>query len=201
MHLVDRLKIYLFHKEKVRRWKGLNHKVQGWSSHEEQQVRFKAIANNVEFQGKRVLDLGCGLGELYDYLSDNQCPGFYLGLDQHWPFLHQARKRIGSSQCRFKFTDISQANLPKMDIVVASGSLSYRTKNPDYLTEMIMRMFSACREVTVFNLLNIEAFPDQTILQAYNKQEVLAFCQTVTPNVTLIDDYSDADFTLVLKKT
>lgn len=200
MHLVDRLKIYLFHKERIRRWNGTNHKVQGWSSHEEQQVRFETFARNMKFKGKRVLDLGCGLGELYDYLSENQRPGFYLGFDQHWSFLHQARKRIGSSQCRFKFADISRATLPEMDIIVASGSLNYQTKNPDYLNEMIMRMFSACKEATIFNLLNIESFPDQQVLQAYNKLEVLQFCQTVTPNVTLIDDYSDADFTLVLRK-
>ena len=200
MHLIDRVKIYLFHKERVRRWKGTNHKVQGWSSHEEQQMRFETMARNVDFKGKRVLDLGCGLGELYDYLSERQRPGFYLGLDQHWSFLRQARKRIGSPQCRFQFGDISQTTLPEMDIIVASGSLNYRTKNPDYLNEMIMRMFSACREVTVFNLLNIEAFPDQQVLQAYDKLEVLQFCQTVTPNVTLIDDYSEADFTLVLRK-
>ncbi|NOH70225.1 class I SAM-dependent methyltransferase [Vibrio pectenicida] len=201
MHVIDRLKIYFFHKNRSHNWHGLSHKMQGWSSLEEQKIRFKAIANGVDFANKRVLDLGCGLGELYDYLSKEKRLGFYLGMDQHWSFLRQAKARIGSTQCRFQYADISRARLPKMDIIIASGSLNYRSRQPDYLEHMIARMYNAATEAVIFNLLNSQTFSQPKLLQPYHKEFVMEYCKTLTPNVVVIDDYSTNDFTIVLKKT
>ncbi|GLT17612.1 methyltransferase [Vibrio zhanjiangensis] len=201
MHIVDRLKVYRFHRNRCHSGQNLNHKMQGWSTEEEQRIRFNAIANSAEFSHKRVLDLGCGLGELYDYLSQRDHLTFYLGIDQHWLFLRKAKKRIGTSRCRFRFADISRTSLPDFDIIVASGSLNYRTRQTDYLECMIARMYDAAREAIIFNLLDKNVFSESNLLQAYDKETVVSYCRTLTPNVTLIDNYSASDFTIVLKKT
>ena len=71
--------------------------------------------------------------KLYDYLSQDKHLAFYLGIDQHWPFLKRAKKRIGSAQCRFRLADISRTPLPELDIIIASGSLNYQSRQIDYL--------------------------------------------------------------------
>ncbi|MDN3609537.1 class I SAM-dependent methyltransferase [Vibrio ostreicida] len=200
MHCLDRLKIYWFHWQKNRLWPGLNHKILGWSSYQEQQMRFSTIGDAAEFRAKSVIDLGCGMGELYDYLTQDQCLASYLGIDQHWPFLQQARQRVGSAHCRFKYGDISKLTLPVADIIVASGSLSYRSTNKNYLSQMITRMHNAANETVIFNLLNSDTFPQQKTLQPYNKRAVYRFCKTISAHVRVIDDYSKSDFTIVLDK-
>ena len=200
MHILDRLNVYLFHRNKSLTGRGLNYKMQGWSSEKEQKVRFQTIANSANFSNKRVLDLGCGLGELYDYLSKDKRLAFYLGIDQHWPFLKQAKKRIGSAQCHFRLADISRTPLPELDIIIASGSLNYQSRQVDYLEHMIARMYTATKEVVIFNLLNKNIFLKPTLLQAYDKDAVVAYCHTLSRKVTVIDDYSASDFTIVLKK-
>ncbi|CAM3904130.1 class I SAM-dependent methyltransferase [Vibrio aquimaris] len=201
MHILDRLNVYLFHRNKSLNGRSLNYKMQGWSSEKEQIIRFKAIANSADFSNKRVLDLGCGLGELYDYLSQDKHLAFYLGIDQHWPFLKRAKKRIGSVQCRFRLADISRTPLPELDIIIASGSLNYQSRQTDYLERMITRMYAAAKEVVIFNLLNKDVFLKPTLLKAYDKNDVLSFCHTLTPKVRVIDDYSTGDFTIVLEKS
>ncbi|WP_341661881.1 class I SAM-dependent methyltransferase [Vibrio sp.] len=200
MHILDRLNVYLFHRNKSLKGRGLNYKMQGWSSEKEQTIRFKAIAKSADFSNKRVLDLGCGLGELYDYLSQDKHLAFYLGIDQHWPFLKRAKKRIGSTQCRFRLADISRTPLPDLDIIIASGSLNYQSRQADYLERMIARMYAAAKEVVIFNLLNKDVFLQPTLLKAYDKDAVVTYCHTLTPKVRVIDDYSTGDFTIVLEK-
>ena len=63
---------------------------------------------------------------------------------------------------------------------------------------MIARMYAAAKEVVIFNLLNKDVFLKPTLLKAYDKNDVLSFCHTLTPKVRVIDDYSTSDFTIVL---
>ncbi|MGF1753039.1 class I SAM-dependent methyltransferase [Vibrio makurazakiensis] len=200
MHFLDRFNIYSYHRRRLKSWGGNNPKVQGWSSIESQQARFDAISHAVDFESKRVLDLGCGLGELYDYLAQDYSLESYLGMDQHRPFLRAAKKRVGSSEVQFKYGDISQFNETGIDVIVACGSLNYQSRDPDYISKIITRMYHQANEAVVFNLLDSEFFHDKSLLKAYNRTAIFRFCKMLSNNVRLIDNYASDDFTIVMRK-
>lgn len=200
MHFLDRFSIYNYHRKRLKSWAGNNPKVQGWQSVESQQARFDAIAHALDFNGKRIVDLGCGLGELYDYLNLTFTLNHYQGVDQHRPFLKQAKSRIGASNVEFLYGDISRHECVDADIIVACGSLNYRSRDPDYLSKIVTRMYQQANDAVVFNLLDSDYFHDRSLLKAYNRKAIYRFCKTLTDQVILIDNYADDDFTIVLEK-
>ncbi|WP_295898704.1 methyltransferase domain-containing protein [uncultured Vibrio sp.] len=202
MHLLDRLNVYLFHYNRLKKWSGNFSKIQGWSSDQSQHARFKVIESATDFHQRSVLDLGCGYAELYDYLSKNHQLAAYTGVDQQHQFLKAAKKRLAneSKVCHFVRRDISQFSMKNVDVVVASGSLNYQSRDPEYLTKIINRMYQMANETVIFNLLDSSTFPKQTLLAGYNKKGTLFYCKTLCPNVELIEDYANEDFTIVMRK-
>ncbi|MEZ9232244.1 class I SAM-dependent methyltransferase [Vibrio amylolyticus] len=202
MHLFDRLNVYLYHYNRIKAWSGNLSKIQGWSSDHSQQARFEIIKSATNFDGKSVLDLGCGYGELFDYLSQDYQLAAYTGVDQQHQFLRVAKKRLSETHlpCQFVRADISQYSAPNSDVVIASGSLNYQSRDPEYLTKMINRMYAMANDIVIFNLLDSSTFPKQNLLTGYNKKGTLFYCKTLCSHVELIDGYANEDFTIVMRK-
>ena len=56
------------------RYKKLKYDVRtlGWGTKEQQNYRFlQTIDNRIEFNGKRILDIGCGFGDYFNFLKKN----------------------------------------------------------------------------------------------------------------------------------
>ena len=86
VHLLDRLTIRFFHDERQKQFSGDHARSLGWNSTESQFLRFKTIANALSFENKRVLDLGCGYGDLKTFLDMSCCVKSYVGVDQQSSF-------------------------------------------------------------------------------------------------------------------
>src|SRR4051812_36766460 len=71
--------------------------------------------------GKRILDIGCGTGELLRYLPGAE----YVGIDLSEPYILHARKRHGS-RGQFICGDALSAAIPgSFDIAIAWGILHH----------------------------------------------------------------------------
>lgn len=201
MHLLDRLKVYLFHRQRIKNSGYSPSKKQGWSSEQAQQKRFEAVLKSGAFSGKHIVDLGCGYGELASYLSKTEAFAKYTGVDQQPHFLSQAKQRTAQPNCVFKRGDLSTTSVSGADIVIASGSLNYKSRDPEYVTKVIRHMYQMANERVVFNLLDSNVFPEQALLIGYNKQGIYRYCKSMCDDVELIDDYTDEDFTIVMRKS
>lgn len=201
MHLLDRLSIRLYHDERLKQYAGDHARSLGWNSTESQFLRFKTIAQAVNFDGKSVLDLGCGYGDFKTFLDMSCTVESYTGVDQQGSFVKQAKKHFEHQHnCAFIKGDFSSTKLPTADIVVASGSLNYRARNKTYHAKVIRTMYEKAEEAVVFNLLNCHHFKETNLLEAHDPQQVLNYCLSLCPNCELIDDYADEDFTIVMRK-
>lgn len=199
MNFLDRLNIYLYHKNRSEEWPDRPDKILGWRDEKSQQSRFDVIAKQANFNNKSVLDLGCGYGDLKPYLDQFYNIASYTGIEQLQFLLKTAQDRQ-LEKCQFIHADFAQCTLPVHDIVVASGSLNYRSSQPNYLGQMIHRMYLAANEVVIFNLLNAKTFAEDKLLVAFDPEYVLDCCQQLCPNSYLIENTNDSNFTLVLKK-
>jgi 2-polyprenyl-3-methyl-5-hydroxy-6-metoxy-1,4-benzoquinol methylase len=142
-------------------------------SEKSSEVRFKYIGDIIRARLARhrytLLDFGCGPGNLYKYLLDNQLSNrvHYLGYDCR-------EKTIEFCQDRFLSTDgYFVTNLPDgitFDIVVALGVISYEM-SVDYLRQTIDYIKSLVLDTLIITLRK-SSFHDNDDFFSFNKEEV-----------------------------
>ncbi len=200
MNLIEKATIIHFHQHRLNAYGRGSFGALGWKSMESQTKRFEVIASAWNLNGTSILDVGCGYGDLKEYL-DQRFTGFhYTGIDQQPEFIAEAKQiYINSPHTYFFQTDFNQADFPKVDYVVASGSLSYRSANTHFVNEMIAKMYSTAHCGIAFNLFNAETFPEHHILVGHNIKAVQDFCDELCPRVRVITGYFDDDYTFVLE--
>lgn len=99
--------------------------------------RLEAATNAIDFSNKRILDVGCGTGPLYDYLTEDLKANFqlYKGTDIAPQML--AQSNIPSQdQHPGRFTEIDFSN--KFDLIFMLGVTTYLT--PEDLTAYLQKI-------------------------------------------------------------
>lgn len=209
MHFIDKLKIKYYHHKRTKLFADNTARVQGWHSLDTQQNRFQALCQPLDLINKSILDLGCGYGDLKRYidtlnrqpLTSKQHLARYIGIDQHKAFIQSARRQfIHTANTEFIKADFSRMTLPKVDIVMASGSLNYYSREKDYLQKLIIAMYGAARDAVAFNLLDRRSFISSKLLIAHEPQEILEFCRSICVNSQLFDHYDNNDFTIIMTR-
>jgi trans-aconitate methyltransferase len=202
MNVTERNRVNEYHLKRIRESnrKG-DPRVLGYLDDVSQQARFEVISSMFDFSGKCVLDVGCGYGQLREYLSRRHRNFEYIGIDQQIEFIHYALARYEHDEkCRFVAGDFSDMELPRSDVVVASGALSYRCEDSEYYTRCIEKFFQFARSALIINMLDrSKMFPDELIV-GHDIQKTKKFCQTLTPNIVIVTGYLYSDVTLMLSR-
>ncbi|HUV72423.1 MAG TPA: methyltransferase domain-containing protein [Clostridia bacterium] len=168
-----------------------------WSSQEAQLIRFQALLGIGDLEGKSILDVGCGLGDFYQFLKLNFDRFSYLGIDLVPKLVEKAK--IKYPRAKFKSWDIMEFPQKTFDYVLASGIFSFKVANHKKIYfEMIKKIYSLSRQATGFNMLDKEGHIDNELFAAYNSGQILDFCRSLSPKAKLINDYSPQDFTIFL---
>ncbi|MDX8395797.1 MAG: class I SAM-dependent methyltransferase [Mariprofundaceae bacterium] len=174
-----------------------------WGSRGEQKVRFKALAEIGISTGDSLLDVGCGFGDFYSWLSGTNTTVDYTGIDLSSDIVNEGSKV--HSELRLLQGEIFDFDWPPQtfDWVFLSGTLNWSLgDHGDYARRVIQRMFKLCRVGVAFNMLDSRNLEDLDIvdLYAYDPKEVLHFCKQITPHCQYRDDYYDHDFTIYMKR-
>jgi len=107
-----------------------NYDVVDWASAEAQQIRFAVLADNVELDDHTLLDVGCGLGDLYAYLTDRGISAEYCGVDLLSEMIEAASTRNPGARfvCGDIFDPQSVVLAPDehFDVVFCSGALNLK---------------------------------------------------------------------------
>ena len=181
---------------------GNNVKSLGWGSQESQIRRFAIFAEIGNLKGRSVLDVGCGLGDLYGWLKKKGLDVRYTGIDVTPGMVELARQRFPT--VRFRGQDLLDASLPlaRHDYVLSSGIFTHRSRIPfDFLTAAIQRMFVLSKHAVAFNCLSAWAKTKEPEEFHADPLKVLSFCRKLTPRVVLRHDYHPRDFTVYMYKT
>jgi cyclopropane fatty-acyl-phospholipid synthase-like methyltransferase len=169
-----------------------------WTSRNQQEQRFKVLTYVGNIEGKRVLDVGCGLGELYKYFLKNEIEVEYTGIDIVPEFVEAARKRFPDGH--FVYQDIFEVT-EKYDYVLASGALSFKVAdNEYYYQQMIAKMYDVAKVAMAFNMLDRREHSDNDTYAAYYSTEVANYCGTLAERVEIVADYIPKDFTVFMYK-
>lgn len=199
MNPIDRATILYYHRHRMASFGDCSLKSLGWRGEDSQRKRFEVIAEAGGFSGCSVLDVGCGRGDLKQFLDTRFTQFSYIGLDHIPEFIEQARQAYeGVAETWFFECDFSAVKWPQVDYVVASGALGYRSGDADFHLEMVRRMYASARRAVIFNMLDAAVFPDHPLLVGRDCDEVLAHCRELTPDVRVIRGYLEDDVTFCL---
>jgi trans-aconitate methyltransferase len=171
----------------------------GWQSRQTQYQRFAVLAQVGPLEHTRVLDVGCGLGDLYEYLRAQRIPVDYTGYDLLPDMVERARQRY--PQGRFEVRDVLQGlGTERFDYILSSGAFNVNFGDNIRAVQQVLRqMVAQCERAVAINFLKWSAGASHDpIFQYYEPQDMLAFCQTLCPCVQLREGYLPNDFTLYL---
>ncbi len=200
MNSRNKAAILRFHADRTSRFGLGTSESLGWASSDRHDVRLRILLEIGELDNHSALDVGCGYGDLLEYIDELYSGVDYVGIDHYAPFLEYAGARFTDRpHTRFLNGDFLSVPLPLSDYVFASGSLSYRSDNPRFAFHAIDQLYPTCRIGFAFNLLSSVAVSEK-VVTAYNPEEILEHCQGHTPNVEIRDNYLDGDFTVFMKR-
>jgi len=173
-----------------------------WSSKEYQYMLFDVLLDIGVEPGSKVLDFGCGFGDLCGYIAEKGIEVDYTGIDLSPELLNEARYRHPDATL-FE-GDLFEMNPParSFDYAFASGSLSEPLEDGgDYTRRTITRLFESCRKGLAFNLLDAahEWTANRFDLMSFDVDEMAGWCRTLTPQVELRRGHADNNFTLYLR--
>jgi len=134
---------------------GPDYRAVQWSSAESQQARFAVLSEYIG-SAASVVDVGSGLGDLLSSLRQSGYTGHYRGLDLLPEFVEHAGQRHRlDAKARFELFDALSEEVPKADVVVASGLFNNRMQdNWGFLVSVLQNMFNAANRAVVFNAMS-----------------------------------------------
>jgi SAM-dependent methyltransferase len=172
-----------------------------WASPLTQAARFEAMCRLVDFEGKRVLDVGCGRADFLDFLEARGVRvARYVGIEAVPELAEAARikKRPRAEIIEADFV-IDPARLAAgAEVVAISGALNTMDSAGFYAT--IRRAYDAAAEALVFNFLCSTRLAGASYLSWHPVEEVMGFAGTLSGDVRAVGDYLPGDCTVVMGK-
>jgi len=183
-----------------------------WKSKGAAHQRFRQFWAEIDFDNKNVLDVGCGFGEMGNFLSKRYKNVKYKGVDIMPEFIENGKKIYPS--LNLETADYFLRPLPvgysdiTYDVVLCSGALNSnfgnKSENLEFRKKAIKVMFEHTNNVMAFNMLGGHPAPENDNLESNiwytDSLEILEYCMTLTRRVILRHNYHPTDFTVFLYK-
>lgn len=199
---MDRKKIYKkLEKSAIERYQtrfykeGESYKSLGWGCTEDQIKRFEVLVQNIDFNNRTVMDIGCGFSDFYGYLKRQGISCNYIGVDIIPEFLECCRKKYSEATFIQANIMLEKDILPEVDIVVTTGTLNLKFQdidNMEYTKNFISNAFEKAKELMSLDFLSTrltDSYPKEDFVYYHDPVKVLEYCFKLTDNVKLIHNY------------
>ena len=174
-----------------------------WTSKKAATLRYKELVADLDFEGKTVLDVGCGFSNILPFISKKAKSFSYIGVDIVPEFIQVARNKYPKHQ--FILRDYFDFPLKeKFDIVISSGTLNSNFENPDHFRKKAIKtLFDHARKAVGFNMAGFYPPPkNKKTSKVYyaNSLTILEYCLSLSPKLIFRHHYHQKDFTVVMFK-
>lgn len=179
----------------------------GWESEEAQHLRFGAVTSNLDLNGLKILDVGCGMGNFFEYLNRRNITVHYTGVDILQSMIECARmKNLG---VKFYECDIFNEKFfenESFDLVFSSGIFNLNLgNNGEFLVKATELFLDLSSRIVAFNLLH-EDSPDKEEGKYcyFNPDKVKKSLEECFSNrlndIKIVSRYLKNDFTVICYK-
>lgn len=170
-------------------------------THEGQIMHYEAMLDIGDISGKRILDFGCGKGDFYGFLRDNNINVHYTGLDINENLIKLAKEKYPNID--FRFFDLEKEELKEdFDFVFLCGVFNLKVSDlEEYIKSTLIRLFKHCKKGLAFNALSAHNPRKDFELFYLSPEDILSFAiKNLSPFVSLRHDRILYDFTLLVYK-
>lgn len=162
-------------------------------------TRFDVLRRLGIESGCTVLDVGCGFGDFYHYLTAEGVFIEYRGIDINPALIQVARDRHPGAQ--FDVLDFQCDALPPADFVVSSSAFNLRldeSDNYDLVADFMRKAYASASRGVAVDLQS--SYVDFKVEDAfyYEPERVFALAKAVTKRVSLRHDYPLFEFCVYL---
>jgi SAM-dependent methyltransferase len=178
-----------------------------WKNRKGQKLRFEVLAGILDdlppSAPVTINDFGCGYGAMYDFLRDlpTMAKITYSGYDISKEMVNTASQR--NNDRRATFIKASRIDTPA-DFTFVSGTFNLNLDVDDgpwntYVKSTLNQLWVMSNKGLAFNMLD-KNHPNQEIGLFYaNAEEYIDFCRTLSPDVTIIDNYPLDEWTIFIR--
>lgn len=191
-----------------------NYKILGWESRQAQYARFSAFVNSVDLDNSSILDVGCGLGDLYHFLTSGLNYNIdYIGVDISQKMIDTAILQLellkkgglklpeeNTSTVFFECADVFKNYNKSADYVYASGIFNLNLgNNIEFLQKAFTDFKRFSKKGFVCSMLNERSNDKESPYFYYKPAEVVEIAKKLKPSKIKIDDsYLNNDFTIAV---
>jgi 2-polyprenyl-3-methyl-5-hydroxy-6-metoxy-1,4-benzoquinol methylase len=164
-----------------------------------QQIRFEEILTIGDIKGKKILDYGCGKGDLYQFLKSKNIPVSYTGFDINRSLISFAEGKFPEAD--FRVFDIEEDRLNEdFDYIFLCGVFNLKVSGLDETIRKVLKMlFERCSTAVAFNALSAQCRKKDFELHYVDPQEILAFAKReLSPQAEIRQGRVPDDFTLFI---
>jgi len=175
----------------------------GWGGGKERQhKRFQAILEIGILDNSKVLDIGCGFGDLLSFFKLKGLNVDYTGIDFNKSLLEIAKNNHKNAV--FYDYNILEQNLnSKFDFVVSCGIFNFKLKNEDqydYIFKLVSKMFDLCEIGVCIDFLSPVVDYKQENSFHPNLDNLLVVLKKITSKIIFRFDYLNYEFNVYLLK-
>ena len=162
-----------------------------------QRTRFKTLLDIGVSSGDSVLDVGCGVGHLTEYLNNVDIKVHYTGIDTNKNAIDQAKKVY--TNLIFLHSSVKDIH-ETYDWAVASGVFNREYPKVEML-ETIRELISKVNKGVAFNLMNGYIKNSNISYEFYQPVEILLYLNKFGARMSVVVDYGiENDFTIYIRK-
>lgn len=171
------------------------------ASQKGQELRFEEIFSIGDISGKKVLDYGCGKGDLYQFLKDKNISVSYTGFDINNNLISLAKSKFPEAE--FRVFDIEEEELKEdFDYIFLCGVFNLKVAGIDETIRNVLKMlFEHCNIALAFNALSNHSINKDFQLHYVSPEEILQFAfRELSPHAFLKAGGNADDFTMFVYK-
>ena len=166
--------------------------------------RFEKMLELGDFNNKRILDVGCGIGGFYDFLKEKNVACDYTGIDIIPRMIDAAKERIPEIRDKFFVFDIIEKKMNKtFDYVVSIGPLNLEFEsglNMDFTMRLLKEMFQLAAIGSALSMTS--SLTQKPGKETFYYDPVVILSETVKfcSNIKIDHTYLPHDFTIFCYK-
>jgi cyclopropane fatty-acyl-phospholipid synthase-like methyltransferase len=171
------------------------------TSSEALDVRYSALAGVADLTGKRVLEVGCGFGDLGVHLAARFGAVRYTGIDVSARMIEVGHEAHPSLDLRHaSFADFTPGE--RYDVVLAQGIFYLLGHDAERKAQaLIQRMFEVAQEAVAFTAISTWGDAPEAGEYRVDPVALLAWARTLTRSLTVRHDYHPGDVCFYLYKS
>lgn len=182
---------------------GYSPKALGWNKNR-QSIRFDKLTSEYNFEGKHILDIGCGFGDLNKTLQSKTKEYRYTGVDLVPSLLEKGRELYHADNIEFLEANILEYTPDQtFDFAIASGVFNHKLSNESnytFIEETIAKTLNMVNDGLAFDFLSDKVdFPLEHTFHS-SPEKILSIAYTYSRNVVMRNDYMPFEFSLFIFK-